>query len=307
LSEGYKLNDVLKLEAEGLHSRDQIVVLAGQSLSVGSVLGKVTAGAVPTTGTAGAGNTGNGTCTGVVGASKTKPGTYVLRCIVAIANSGVFNVIDPEGNTLPIVTVGVAYPIVAAENDQISFTINDGSADFIVGDVFTILVPVGGGQCRAINFSGVDGSQKAIGLSYAVYNAAASGERTRTYTSGGTYVVIPGDTITGATSGATARVVKVTIATGAWATGDAAGTLTLDDQVGTFQSENLNIAGNLNVATIAGDSSAVAASDIGGVAIVRDAEIVASRMVWPSGATAAQKAVAVIQLAALGIIIRTEG
>lgn len=307
LQEGYTLNDVLKLEAENLHSRDQIVVLAAQSLLVGSVLGRVIAGAVPTTGTAGGGNTGNGTCTSVVGASKVKVGTYTLRCVVAIANSGVFNVIDPDGNALPIVTVGVAYPIVVAENDQISFIINDGGVDYVVGDVFTIVVPVGGLQYRAINFSGIDGSQKAAGLSYSVYDASASGERTVNFTSGGTYEVIPGDTITGATSESTARVVKVTLSSGSWAAGTAAGTFTLDDRFGALQSENLNVAGNLNVATIGGDSAAVAAADKAGVAIVRDAEIVSSRLIWPSGATTAQKANAIVQLAALGIIVRTEG
>jgi len=80
--------------------------------------------------------------------------------------------------------------------------------------------------------------------------------RTLAYTSGGTHEVVAGDTLTGATSGATARVVSLTLTSGTWAGGDAAGTLTLCDQVGTFQSEDLNEGANSNVCTVGGDSAA---------------------------------------------------
>lgn len=79
---------------------------------------------------------------------------------------------------------------------------------------------------------------------------------TLAYTSGGTYEVQVGDTVTGATSGATARVLSKTTTSGTWAGGGAAGTLTMCDQSGTFQSENLNVGGNNDVCTVAGNSSA---------------------------------------------------
>jgi len=79
---------------------------------------------------------------------------------------------------------------------------------------------------------------------------------TLAYTSGGTYQVVVGDIVTGATSGATARVISLTLTSGTWAGGDAAGTLTMCDQSGTFQSENLNVGANGNVCTVAGNSSA---------------------------------------------------
>ncbi len=78
---------------------------------------------------------------------------------------------------------------------------------------------------------------------------------TRTYTSGGTYVVKTGDTIVGAISGATAYVQSVSLDTGTWAGEDAAGTLTLRRVVGTFEAENLNVGANSNVASIAGGLS----------------------------------------------------
>jgi len=83
----------------------------------------------------------------------------------------------------------------------------------------------------------------------------ASG-KTLNFTSGGTSRISEGDIVTGATGGATATVASVELTSGAWADGDAAGTLTIYAQAGAFQAENLNLgtAGS-NVATIAGDST----------------------------------------------------
>ncbi len=70
------------------------------------------------------------------------------------------------------------------------------------------------------------------------------------YTSGGTYQVLFGDTITGATSGATAVIVAVNLNNGSWAAGTAAGTLRWSTQTGVFTAENINVGVNTNVATI---------------------------------------------------------
>lgn len=77
------------------------------------------------------------------------------------------------------------------------------------------------------------------------------------FTSGGTYEILEGDTITGNTSGATAVITRVVKESGTWAGGDAAGRLIFDSQTGTFQSENLKVGASTNVATIAGDSDAI--------------------------------------------------
>lgn len=79
--------------------------------------------------------------------------------------------------------------------------------------------------------------------------------KTLAYTSGGTHQVLVGDILTGATSGATARVIALTLTSGTWAGGDAAGTLTLCDQSGTFQAEVLNEGVNSDVCSVAGNSS----------------------------------------------------
>lgn len=96
-----------------------------------------------------------------------------------------------------------------------------------------------------------------------MYKSTASGwslvalGRSLAFTSGGTYVIAEGNTITGATSAATAVITRVVLTSGTWAGGDAAGRLIFASQAGTFQAENLNVGANLNVATIAGNSAAI--------------------------------------------------
>lgn len=77
------------------------------------------------------------------------------------------------------------------------------------------------------------------------------------FTSGGTTEIAEGDTITGATSAATATVERAIVTSGSWAGGDAAGRLILSGQTGAFQAENLNVGASTNIATIAGDSAAI--------------------------------------------------
>lgn len=86
--------------------------------------------------------------------------------------------------------------------------------------------------------------------------AAVDLGRSIAFTSGGTYEVQEGDTITGATSSATAVVRRAVLTSGDWAAGTAVGRLILSGQAGTLQAENLNVGANLNVATIAGNSTA---------------------------------------------------
>jgi hypothetical protein len=75
------------------------------------------------------------------------------------------------------------------------------------------------------------------------------------FTSGGTYEIVAGNIITGATSGATATVFDVVLTSGSWAAGTAAGDLWLNAQTGTFTAENLDVGANTNVATVAGNST----------------------------------------------------
>lgn len=133
----------------------KVIVLTGQNLKRGTVLGEINKALGSTSGTAGT-NTGNGTCTGVALKSNTKVGTYTLKCISTATNGGTFSVIDPNGIRLADAVVGSAY-----SNTQIGFTINDGSTDFAAGDSFTITVSAGSGKVKTVLNTAVDGSQVA--------------------------------------------------------------------------------------------------------------------------------------------------
>ena len=80
------------------------------------------------------------------------------------------------------------------------------------------------------------------------------------FTSGGTYEIVAGDTITGATSAVTAKVVFVFLVSGTWAGGDAAGDLIITAQSAAFAAENLNVGANANVATTADSGATVGCS-----------------------------------------------
>lgn len=87
----------------------------------------------------------------------------------------------------------------------------------------------------------------AGGTALAMYRATAGGwvEVTFGYELGfgtGTAQIFEGDTVTGATSGATGVVARVVIESGAWSTTDAAGRLILSSTTGTFEAgENLTV------------------------------------------------------------------
>lgn len=157
----------LLTEANGHRSREAITVLSGQNLKAGAVIGKVTVGAA--TGAMDAGNTGDGAITAAptVGAGA-KEGVYALTCIESSADGGVFQVEDPDGIAIGAATVGVEF------STHLTFTITDGSPDFIVGDRATITVASGTDKVKEWNPANTDGSQTVAGVLYAAVDASSA-------------------------------------------------------------------------------------------------------------------------------------
>ncbi|MCV0395473.1 MAG: hypothetical protein K5872_22255 [Rhizobiaceae bacterium] len=95
------------------------------------------------------------------------------------------------------------------------------------------------------------------------------------FSSGGTTEIVAGDKIVGATSGAQAWVREVLEYSGTWAGGDAAGFFVVDMISGTFQSENVDVGSDTNLATVTANVvhnvaiAAAAASATGTSAISR--------------------------------------
>lgn len=141
-------------------------LLDGQTIARGAILGLITAGAVPTTGTADAGNTGDGTVTLVTGGVDVKAGIYTVVCILAVTNGGVFNIVDPDGQIVGVaeITAGAGGTAVFTSS-QINLTITDGATDFALDDFFTITVPAGSGKVKLIDSTAIDGSGKPYAVS----------------------------------------------------------------------------------------------------------------------------------------------
>jgi hypothetical protein len=113
-----------------------------------------------------AGNTGNGTVTLLGTSPGATPGVYKLRCTAAATNGGTFSVEDPKGVALGSATVGTTW------NGEIAFRINDGSADFAVGDGFDVTVTRG--QVAAWNPLGTNGTAQAYGVLWDAVDATAA-------------------------------------------------------------------------------------------------------------------------------------
>jgi len=90
------------------------------------------------------------------------------------------------------------------------------------------------------------------------------------YTSGGVTEIVVGDLIEGLISGATATVTGITLETGSWSAGTAAGRIIFASQTGTFQAEGIEVASSGDIATIAADSDAITLATGGTYEIVKD-------------------------------------
>jgi hypothetical protein len=109
------------------------------------------------------GNTGDGTVTlATVAAGSVIPlvGAYNFECTAAVANGGVFKLVDPNGALVASdIILDVPGPTVV-EVAGLTFTVTDGAADFIVGDKFSLTVAADGDMV-AYAVAGAGGAQVA--------------------------------------------------------------------------------------------------------------------------------------------------
>lgn len=112
-------------------------------------------------------NTGNGTVTGIAAQIGSPPETWTLTTIITAVNGGTFSVIGSVSGPQANAVVGVLY-----NNGKISFTINDGAVDFVLGDNFTITTTAG----FAASWTGNPNSQALRRSSkWSIYSAVAPG------------------------------------------------------------------------------------------------------------------------------------
>ena len=117
----------------------------------------------PTTAvTANAGNTGNTTLGSFTTTKAPQAGTYKLTITSAATNAGAFVLEGPDG-----IEVGTGNVAAAFAGGGLSFTLADGSSDFVAGDGFNIIVVAGSKKYVPFDPSAATGAQNAVAVLYA--------------------------------------------------------------------------------------------------------------------------------------------
>lgn len=291
----------------GAIGRRAITVLSGQNLNAGAVLGRVDRGvgrmSVPTVV-----GTGNGTVSSVWGGPETLVGNYVVTCITAAANGGVFSVVNPAGKALPNATVGTPY-----RSREINFTIADGGTDFIVGDVFTFVV---GTTAPTVVGTG-NGTVSAITLGPEAKVGNYRLEITAAITNGGEFkltgpdgdIVEQGFIVAGAGGtfvGANKRQVNFTLTEGStdFAVGDAFNILVYRELNGgkAVAWDPTTYDGRHRVAGVLYSAVDASAGDVAGVLFAGPGAVRKAALSWGAAITSAEKESAYAEMQALGLV-----
>jgi hypothetical protein len=147
-------------EAENI-AREQIIVLAGQNLVAGHVMGKIMVGATAV-GAAGPNNVG----TPVLGAVAAGAAAIALRAYEVVWVSATeFEVTDPDGNKANG-AIGVAFNELG-----LAFEFTAGGVAPAVGDNLAIVVSPGTEKFKEYNPANTDGSEVPAGILWDFCNA----------------------------------------------------------------------------------------------------------------------------------------
>jgi len=315
LVEGTHAGEFILSEAPGNRSRNNVVVLSGQNLAAGAVCGRVTKG-VGRVSTPTVVGTGNGTASQVFAGPEVELGNYVLTCITAVANGGVFSLTTPSGKLLPNLTLTVgAGGTTVYTSRHINFSITDGSTDFAAADAFTFVVSttaplvIGTGSGTV---SGLSLGPDAKPGNYRVENieAITNGGRFKIVGPDGDVVAV-GSIVAGAGGTlvlAAQRQLNITItdATTDFAVGDAFNVAVFNQLAGgkAVAWDPLTFDGRDDAVGLLYDNVDASAADKAGVLVGLDAEVMKTSLRWGAGITAAQKESAYLDLANRGVIAR---
>jgi hypothetical protein len=159
--------------------RDETLTFAGaDTFAEGTILARRKVALVPTAGTV-QGGTGTGTLTALAvtdGPIVPLVGVYVLTCIEAVAQGGVFRLVDPNGQIvapyLPMMTASTGAAVIEAAG--LRFTLTDAT-DFIVGNYFEITVAADG-KIVPFDPAGAGGVQFPIAVLPYEVTKASSGD-----------------------------------------------------------------------------------------------------------------------------------
>lgn len=289
--------EFLLSEAPGQRSREAGVLLTGQDLAAGAVLGRITKAqaAAPIPAIVG---TGTGAMTLLTAGAAVQTGSYVIT-LLATSATAAFSVVAPDGTALPNGAVGTAYV-----SDHLSFLVSSAGT-MTIGDAYTVVVTAGGTPVLVGTGTGI---VSAFSLGPDAQLGAYRVQLLATSATGEFEVIAPDGSKLKRGQVATAYAsshVNFLLANG--------GTMTIGDYFNiivangsgkyvaytplTYDGRNV-AAGVLCAAIDATDAD----QDI--ALIAREAEVSSDRLTYAATVTSAQKAVAATQFEARGILVR---
>ena len=317
--EGKYRGEFVICEAPGNLSKENVTVKSGRTLGVGAVVGRVGIGVgkadIPTV--AGA---GNGLMSALFAGPDVEAGKYVVTCIEAVADGGVFSVVSPSGESLPNLTLGVgAGGTTVYRSSHINFSITDGGTDFAVDDSFTITV--GAGAPSVVGTG--DGTVSGLTLGRHAKPGRYRVECIRAVSNGGGFKIVGpdgdevavGDIVAGA-GGALALAdqeqLNITITEGGtdFAVLDFFEVFAFNQgerekgQVAAWDPQPSAFDGRQHAAGILYGAVDASAAEASGVIVARQAEVRESDLEWLASVSVAEKEAAKRRLSELGIAVR---
>lgn len=296
-TEGFHNLEFLLAEGPGDRSREAGVLLTGQNLVSGAVLGRITkaqaAAPIPTIV-----GTGTGAMTALTFGRAVQTGSYLI-VLLATSSTAAFSVTAPDGTVLPNGAVGTAYV-----SDHLSFLISSAGT-MTLGDAFTVVVTAGGTPVLVGTGTGV---VSAFSLGPDAQNGAYRVQLLATSATGEFEVIAPDGSKLRRGQVATAYTsshINFTLSN--------AGTMTSGDYFVMIVAAGsgkyvaftpLTYDGRHEAVGALGYAADATSADQDVTVFTRDCSFKSACLTWAAAVTSAQKAVAATQLAERGIVLR---
>lgn len=305
LTEGRYAGEHIISESCNTRSREVVTLASGNNLAAGAVLGLITKAqaAAPIPAIVG---TGTGAMTALTFGPAVQTGSYVIT-LLATSATAAFSVVAPDGKALPNGAVGTAY-----KSEHLNFLISSAGT-MTLGDSYTVVVTAAGTPV-VVGGTGT-GVMSAITLGPDAQNGGYQVICRAAATNGGDFeVVAPDGTSVG-------RFVMGTATTETAAFASRQINFSLTDATDFIVGNYFNIIvaagsgkatawaptavnGSQDAAGILYDNVDATSADKAAVITARDSEVSLAGLSWAATVTAAQKDVALDQLAARGIVAR---
>jgi hypothetical protein len=296
-TEGFSNLEFLICESPGDRSREAGVLLTGNDLASGAVLGKITkaiaAAPIPTIV-----GTGTGLMSALTFGPDVQTGSYVIT-LTATGATAAFSVTAPDGTVLPTGNVATAYT-----STHLSFLIANGGT-MTTGDVFTVVVTAGGTPVLVGTGTGV---VSAFSLGPDAMNGAYRVQLLATSATGEFEVIAPDGSKLKRGQVATAYAsnhVNFTLANGGTMTSGDYFNIVVAKGSGKYTAVVPTTYDGRHVASaILAYATDATDADQDATVFVRDCTVKSACLTWPAAVTTAQKVTATNALASQGVILR---